>query len=82
MCSYCFLDYYFIFGFALVAIVELRRMNARSIVGAKDVFLSYAHINIGLAKKVKVGTRIAVHCIASLLAFVVHTHYTECFDCC
>ena len=54
MCSYCFLDYCLIFGFAFVVIVELRRMNARSIVGAKDVFLSYAHINIGLAKKVKV----------------------------
>ena len=58
MCLYSFLNYYFIFGLGFVAIVELRRMNARSIVGAKDVFLSYAHINIALAKKVKVGTRI------------------------
>ena len=32
----------------------LRRMNMRSIVGHKDVFLSYAHININFARRLKV----------------------------
>ena len=29
-------------------------MNMQSIVGHKDVFLSYAHININFARKIKV----------------------------
>ena len=33
---------------------ELRRMNMRSEVGRKDVFLSYAHIDINFARKIKV----------------------------
>lgn len=31
----------------------LRRMNMRSIVGHKDIFLSYAHININFARRLK-----------------------------
>lgn len=53
-------------------ILELRRINARSIVGCKDVFLSYAHVNINFARKVKVRTGTAVastdylHCVYSV----------------
>ena len=32
----------------------LRRMNMRATVGHKDVFLSYAHININFARRLKV----------------------------
>ena len=39
--------------------VELRRLNMRSVVGRKDVFLSYAHINIQFAKKIKVYRAVA-----------------------
>ena len=35
--------------------IELRRMNMRAIVGQKDVFLSYSHININFARRIKVG---------------------------
>lgn len=34
--------------------LELRRLNMRSIVGRKDVFLSYAHMNIQFAQQIKV----------------------------
>jgi hypothetical protein len=33
---------------------DLRRLNMRSIVGRKDVFLSYAHINVQFALQIKV----------------------------
>ena len=34
---------------------DLRRLNMRSMVGRKDVFLSYAHINVEFALRVKVS---------------------------
>ena len=37
--------------------LELRRMNMRSIVGRKDIFLSYAHINIKFGREIKVSIR-------------------------
>ena len=38
----------------LVWCVDLRRLNMRSVVGKKDVFLSYAHINVAFAQRIKV----------------------------
>ena len=38
----------------LLAFKGLRRMNMRATIGHKDVFLSYAHLNINFARRLKV----------------------------
>ncbi|KAL5470853.1 hypothetical protein EMCRGX_G028891 [Ephydatia muelleri] len=42
---------------------DLRRMNMRHIVGSKDIFLSYAHINIQFARKLKIALNDALYTV-------------------
>ena len=52
-------------------------MNARSVVGRKDVFLSYAHININFARRLKVR----VHSPLNSEPYHLNLH-VECFEQC
>ena len=45
------------------SLLDLRRMNMRSVVGKKDVFLSYAHINVQFALHIKVRSVRLLTCI-------------------
>jgi len=54
----------------LFNILELRRMKMRSVIGRKDVFLSYAHMNIEYSRKIKVrryktAFMLYMHCTGS-----------------